>query len=43
VAGGQSIVLDLAVASQTGGAPIDIAADVDLLAVVESNGVDPGK
>ena len=38
VAGGQRIVLDLPVAAQTGGAPIDITADGDLLAVVESNG-----
>jgi hypothetical protein len=38
VAGGQSILLDEPVAAQTGGAPIDIAADGDLLAVVESNG-----
>ena len=38
VAGGQSIVLDLPVAAHTAGAPIDIAADGDRLAVVESNG-----
>ena len=37
VAGGQNIVLDLAVAAQTAGAPIDIAANGDSLAVVESN------
>ncbi|HET7217081.1 MAG TPA: hypothetical protein VFJ02_03500, partial [Vicinamibacterales bacterium] len=38
VAGGQSILLDVPVAAHTGGAPIDITADGDLLAVVESNG-----
>lgn len=37
VAGGHSLVLDLPVAAQTAGAPIDIAVDGDLLAVVESN------
>jgi len=37
VAGGNSIVLDLPVAAQTNGAPIDIAAVSGLLAVVESN------
>jgi hypothetical protein len=38
IAGGRHIVLDAPVAAQTGGAPIDVAADSDLLAVVESNG-----
>jgi hypothetical protein len=38
VAGGQNLVLDLAVAAQTAGAPIDIAAHGDRLVVVESNG-----
>jgi len=37
VAGGNNIVLDLPVAAQTGGAPIDIAAVSGLLAVIESN------
>jgi hypothetical protein len=37
VAGGQHIALDAPVAAQTGGAPIDVAANGDLLAVVESN------
>lgn len=37
VAGGDNIVLDLPVAAQTGGAPVDIAAVSGLLAVVESN------
>jgi hypothetical protein len=38
VAGGQHVVLDLPVAAQTAGAPIDIAAEGDRLAIVESNG-----
>jgi hypothetical protein len=38
IVGGQLIALDAAVAAQTGGAPIDVAAAGDLLAVVESNG-----
>jgi len=37
VAGGNNIVLDLPVAAQTVGAPVDIAAVNGLLAVVESN------
>jgi hypothetical protein len=37
VAGGNSIVLDVPVAAQTSGAPIDIDAVSGLLAVVESN------
>jgi hypothetical protein len=37
VAGGNNIVLDLPVAAQTGGAPIDIAAVSGRLAVIESN------
>lgn len=36
VAGGNNIALDLPVAAQTVGAPIDIAASTELLAVVES-------
>lgn len=38
IAGGRNISLDAPVAAQTGGAPIDVAAHNDLLAVVESNG-----
>jgi len=38
IAGGRNIALDVPVAAQTGGAPIDVAAEGDLLAVVESNG-----
>jgi len=38
LAGGPHVVLDAAVAAQTAGAPIDVAADRNLLAVVESNG-----
>jgi hypothetical protein len=38
IAAGRHIVLDEAVAAQTGGAPIDVAADNNLLAVVESDG-----
>ena len=38
VAAGRTIALDLPVAAQTAGAPIDVAAIGDLLAVVESNG-----
>jgi hypothetical protein len=38
IAAGRHIALDAPVAAQTGGAPIDVAADGDLLAVVESNG-----
>lgn len=38
VAGGRNIALDAPVAAQTGGAPIDIATDGDLVAVLESNG-----
>jgi hypothetical protein len=38
IAGGGHIALDAAIAAQTGGAPIDVAADSNLLAVVESNG-----
>jgi hypothetical protein len=37
VAGGEQLILDNPVAAQTAGAPIDIAADGDLLAVVESD------
>lgn len=37
VAGGHQIALDAPVAAQTGGAPIDIAADGNLVAVLESN------
>jgi len=37
VAGGANILLDDPVAAQTGGAPIDVAAQGDLLALVESN------
>jgi hypothetical protein len=38
IAGGQTIVLDLPVAANTGGAPIDIAAVGSLLAVIEADG-----
>jgi hypothetical protein len=38
IVGGRHIALDAPVAAQTGGAPIDIASDGTLLAVVESNG-----
>lgn len=38
IAAGRNVALDAPVAAQTGGAPIDVAADGDLLAVVESNG-----
>lgn len=38
IAGGRHIALDGPVAAQTGGAPIDVAADHALLAVVESDG-----
>lgn len=38
IAGGRNIALDAPVAAQTVGAPIDVATDNDLLAVVESNG-----
>ena len=38
VAGGHQIALDSPVVVQTGGAPIDIAADGNLVAVLESNG-----
>jgi hypothetical protein len=38
IATGQNIVLDDPVAAHTGGAPIDIAAAHQLLAVIESNG-----
>jgi len=38
VAGGANIVLDAAVAAQTTGAPIDVAAVGNLLALVESDG-----
>jgi hypothetical protein len=38
VAGGRNIALDAPVAAQTGGAPIDIATEGDLVAVLESNG-----
>lgn len=38
VAGGRNLALDAPVAAQTGGAPIDIATDGDLVAVLESNG-----
>lgn len=37
IAGGQNILVDLPVAAQTAGAPIDIAASGNRLAVVESN------
>ena len=37
-AGGRHVALDAPVAAQTGGAPIDVAADHDLLAVIESDG-----
>ncbi len=37
VAGGRNIAVDAPVAAQTGGAPIDIAADGELVAVLESN------
>lgn len=40
VAGGESIVIDRPVAANTGGAPVDIAAEGDLLAVIESNAGD---
>ena len=39
VATGRNIVLDAPIAAHTTGAPTDIAADGDLLAVVESNGL----
>src|SRR5262249_42263750 len=38
IATGQNVVLDAPIAAHTTGAPIDIAADGGLLAVVESNG-----
>jgi hypothetical protein len=38
VATGRNIVLDAPVAARTTGAPVDIAAVGDLLAVIESNG-----
>lgn len=38
IAGGANILLDAPVVAQTGGAPIDVAAEGDLLALVESNG-----
>jgi len=38
IAAGRNIALDAPVAAQTGGAPIDVAADSNLLAVLESNG-----
>jgi hypothetical protein len=38
IAGGANILLDAPVAAQTSGAPIDIAAEGDLLAIVESDG-----
>jgi len=38
VATGRNIVLDAPIAAQTAGAPIDIAADGDLLAVIENDG-----
>ncbi|HEX6975217.1 MAG TPA: hypothetical protein VF147_12515 [Vicinamibacterales bacterium] len=38
VAGGRNVVLDSPVAAQTNGAPIDIAADRDLVALIESDG-----
>jgi hypothetical protein len=41
IATGQNIVLDEPVAATTGGAPIDIAAPHQFLAVIESNG--PGQ
>jgi hypothetical protein len=39
IASGRNIVLDAPIAAHTTGAPIDIAADGGLVAVVESNGV----
>jgi hypothetical protein len=39
VAGGSNIALDAPVVAQTGGAPIDVAADGNLLAVLDSGGV----
>lgn len=38
IAGGEHLLLDEPVAAQTAGAPIDVDAEGDLLAVVESNG-----
>jgi hypothetical protein len=38
IAAGQNVTLDDPVAASTGGAPIDVAATEDLLAVLESNG-----
>jgi DNA-binding beta-propeller fold protein YncE len=38
IAGGANILLDDPVAAQTAGAPIDVAAEGDLLALVESDG-----
>lgn len=38
IAGGANILLDDPVAAQTAGAPIDVAAEGELLALVESNG-----
>jgi hypothetical protein len=38
IAGGANILLDSPVAAQTTGAPIDVAAEGNLLALVESNG-----
>jgi hypothetical protein len=38
IAGGANIVLDAPVVAQTAGAPIDVAAEGDLLALVESDG-----
>ena len=38
IAGGANIVLDAPVVAQTTGAPIDVAAEGDLLALVESDG-----
>jgi len=38
VAAGANVLLDSAVVAQTTGAPIDVAAEGDLLALVESNG-----
>jgi hypothetical protein len=38
IAGGRNITLDAAVAAETAGAPIDVAADGDLLALVELDG-----
>lgn len=37
IAAGSNVALDVPVAAQTAGAPIDVAADGDLLAVLESN------